>query len=85
MKENFIHLTKDNFDEKYSSGWRRLLFVLGITQISLIRKIMGGRWESWWVEPCFSHIWHPVVEKSCPIKNIRPCPVWNPIFIYEEY
>jgi len=75
----------DNFDKRYNSGWRHWLLVIGLAEIQLVRKTLGGKWEAWWIEPCLSYVWHPVTQKSCSRENIRPCPAWSPLFFAEEY
>lgn len=75
----------DNFDKRYNSGWRHWLLVFGLADIRLVRKLLKGRWECWWIAPCSSYIWHPVECESSIEKNIRPCPSWDPLHFSEEY
>jgi hypothetical protein len=75
----------DNFDKRYLSGWRYILYLSGACELKFVRKMLKGRWEAWWIEPCLSYVWHPVSQKSSFEENIRPCPSWGPLFYSEEY
>lgn len=75
----------DNFDKRYSSGWRHWLLAFGLGEVQWIRSKLGGRWERWWIDPCLSYIWHPVYCESSRETNTRPCPTWNSVYVFEEY
>jgi len=66
---------EDNFDIRYTSGWRALMLTSGLASWSFVRTLLGGRWELWWVDPCMSYIWHPVSIPSS--RFIRPLPCWS--------
>jgi hypothetical protein len=75
----------DNFDKIYLSGWRYILYLSGACEIKFVRNMLKGRWEAWWIEPCLSYVWHPVYCESSGEKNTRPCPMWNSVYVLEEY
>lgn len=46
-----------------------------LSQYRLGRKLLGGKWELWWVDvPVASSCWHEVEEWTC-ITGVRPTPL----------
>ena len=74
----------DNFDKRYLSGWRYIIYLSGAFELKFVRKMLKGRWEAWWIEPCLSYVWHPVYCESSGETNTRPCPMWNSVYVLEE-
>lgn len=53
-----------------------LLLVYALENLRCYRRLRGGVWERWWVEPCRSDVWHRVPDDPAerwPAK--RPTPV----------
>lgn len=74
--------SKDNCDVT----WRDVLCLVAASHFLILlcwlegmrcyRRLRGGVWERWWVEPCRSDIWHRVHDDPAerwPAK--RPSPV----------
>lgn len=50
-------------------GFLRLLFFfLQLPKLRIVRRLLGGHWERWWVDhPVCSDVWHWVPE--CHVQN----------------
>ncbi len=44
-------------------GWRNW-FHINYSQWRWVRRLIGGKWELWYVDPCRSAMWIPVKEWS---------------------
>ena len=75
----------DNFDDRFRHGWRFSLWVLGVFQWQWARRLAGGVWENWWVDPCLTMLWHPVTTPSSAEARTAPCPPsWGGGYFYRE-
>ena len=63
---------EDNFDSRYSNGWRWFILCSGLANLRFVRSLLGGVWELWYIGPCGEAIWHPVTEVS--VAPRRPSP-----------
>jgi hypothetical protein len=59
---------------RYLKGWRRWLYTFA-SEWRFARRLIGGRWEHWWVEPCAAFLWHPVTRPGGGA--VRPTPHWG--------
>lgn len=82
---------EDISDPRFNTGVLRVLWILGVFDYAFTRRMVGGRWEQWWVEPCWLFVWHPVAQWSTPPQEPGqlywcPCPPsWGPPRSREDY
>lgn len=76
----------DNMHPAYAYGNRRWLMLLGLTKWRFVRRLLGGRWEQWFIPPCSAYLWFPVYTPSDAKANIRPIPfTWPLHYFVEDY
>jgi hypothetical protein len=56
------------------AGWRAFVNAR-FSEFRWARRLIGGRWERWWVDVVNSFIWHPVTEFSIPVIRLKPSPL----------